>query len=848
MFKLSLKSALARKGRLLLTSLAVIAGCAFLSGVFVFSDTIRGTFDKLFANAYENTDAYVRSSNVIEADFGEESRDRVDDSLIPTITATPGVSEAVGDVQSFARVSTLDGTEIGTDGPPKYGGVFTDSAASPWDLAEGTVPTGPDQVVIDRSSAKQGDIAVGDQVDVTAVSGARRFTVVGIATFADSDTSGGATWALFDLPTAQEFVVGEPGKVDSIVVRSDGSITDEELKARLSQLFVDDEVEVLTGQEITDENTSDIQEGLGVFTIFLTVFAAISLFVGSFIIYNVFSISAAQRQKENALLRAIGASRRQVTRTLFVEALLIGALGGLLGFAGGVALAALINTALGSAGFLPTDTELVVSPSVLVITLIIGIVVTLVCAIVPALRAGRVPPLAAMRDVAVDRSGVSRSRLVIGLVFIAISAGGTALGLTGDAIWLGPGVVALFVALVVLGPLIAAPVSRMLTAPLSKLRGVTGEMAGRNASGSPKRTALTAAALGIGLALLVGVSTLGSSLKESIRSTIGDQFRGDFAVSPSGDGDGFGGLPHSITDELNELPQVAAAVGFGGGQLRLVEDGEPVGRQALTVEPEFAQAIFDLEFVAGGWEGLGPDTILMSEDKATRDGFTLGGPAEVVLLDGTEKTLTVSGIYDSDVFGNLIADRGLFDGQLLNLFDFQVLVQAAPGVDADEAQAALQAVTDKYPTSELRTKGEFIDAQAEEVDGFLNFIYALLAMSIFIAILGIVITLLLAVYERRRELGLVRAVGMTRPQVRGSVRWEAVITAILGCIMGTVLGLALGWIVVRALRDEGLNTFSVSTSSIVAFVVMSVIVAVIAAWIPARRAAKADILAAIATT
>jgi putative ABC transport system permease protein len=402
--------------------------------------------------------------------------------------------------------------------------------------------------------------------------------------------------------------------------------------------------------------------------------------------------------------------------------------------------------------------------------------------------------------------------------------------------------------MVVLGPLIAAPVSRMLTAPLSKLRGVTGEMAGRNASGSPKRTALTAAALGIGLALLVGVSTLGSSLKESIRSTIGDQFRGDFAVSPSGDGDGFGGLPHSVTDDLNELPQVAAAVGFGGGQLRLVEDGEPVGRQALTVEPEYAQAIFDLEFVAGGWDGLGPDTIFMSEDKATRDGFTLGGPAEVVLLDGTEKTLTVAGIYDSDVFGNLIADRRLFDGQLLNLFDFQVLVQAAPGVDSGEAQAALQAVTDKYPTSELRTKTEFIDGQAEEVDGFLNFIYALLAMSIFIAILGIVITLLLAVYERRRELGLVRAVGMTRPQVRGSVRWEAVITAILGCIMGTVLGLALGWIVVRALRDEGLNTFSVSTSSIVAFVVMSVVVAVIAAWIPARRAAKADILAAIATT
>ena len=453
-----------------------------------------------------------------------------------------------------------------------------------------------------------------------------------------------------------------------------------------------------------------------------------------------------------------------------------------------------------------------------------------------------------MRDVSVDRSAVSRSRLVVGLVFVAISLGGTALGLTGDPIWLGPGVVALFVALVVLGPLIAAPIARGLTRPLAALRGVTGEMAGRNASGSPKRTALTAAALGIGLALLVGVSTLGSSLKESIRTTIGDQFRGDYALGPAGHGDELGGLPHSITDELNELPEVAAAVGFGGGQLRLVEDGEEVDRQALTVEPQHARQIFDLEFVAGGWDGLGPETIFVSEDKATRDGFTLGGPAEVVLLDGTEKTLTVAGIYESDLFGNLIADRRLFEGQLLNLFDFQVLVLAAPGADPAEVEAALETVVAEYPTSELRTKDQFIDEQAKEVNGFLNFIYALLGMSIFIAILGIVITLLLAVYERRRELGLVRAVGMTRPQVRGSVRWEAVITAVLGCVMGTTLGLALGWIIVRALRDEGLNTFSVSVTSIAVFVVSSVLVAVVAAWIPARRAARADILAAIATT
>jgi putative ABC transport system permease protein len=847
MWKISLKSALARKGRLLLTSIAVIAGCAFLSGVFVFSDTIRGSFDRLFANAYAETDAFIRSSNVIEGEFGDESRDRIGDSLIQVVAQQPGVAEVVGDVQSFARISTSDGRDIGQEGPPKYGGVLHGAESSPWDLAEGAPPAGPDQVVIDRKSAEDGDIEVGEQIEVTAISGARTFTVTGIATFAGSDTSGGATWALFDLPTAQEFVVGEAGKVDSIIVRGDGSFTEEQLKANLSTLFQDDDIEVLTGAEIIEENQSDIQEGLSFFTIFLAIFAAISLFVGSFIIFNVFSISAAQRQKENALLRAIGASRRQVTRTLFVEALLVGAVGGALGFAGGVGLAAAINAALEAAGLGPADTSLIVNPSVFVITLIVGVVVTLVCAIVPALRAGRVPPLAAMRDVAVDRSALSRTRLVVGLVFLAIAIVGTLLGVTGDAIWLGPGVVSLFVALVVLGPLLAAPIARILTRPLSAVRGVTGEIAGRNAANSPKRTALTAAALGIGLALLVAVSTLGSSVKQSIEETFAGQFRGDFAVSTD-DNEGFGGLPHSLTDDLNALPEVGSAVGFGGGQLRVIEDGEPADRGVLTVEPEHARAIFDLEFVAGGWEGLGPDSIFFSQDKAERDGIALGDSVDVVLLNGAERTLTVGGIYDSDVFGNLIADRRLFEGQITNLFDFQVLVVAAPGTSLDAAGETIAAVTDRYPTSELQTKKEFIDEQASEIDSFLNFIYALLGMSIFIAILGIVITLLLSVYERRRELGLVRAVGMTRPQVRGSVRWEAAITALIGCVMGTALGVALGWIVVRALRDEGLNSFSVSFESISVFVVMSIVVAVLAAWIPARRAAKADILAAIATT
>ncbi|MEX0847692.1 MAG: FtsX-like permease family protein [Ilumatobacteraceae bacterium] len=846
MFRIALKSALARKGRLLLTALAIIAGCAFLSGVFVFSDTIRGSFDRLFANAYEKTDAFVRSSNVIEGDFGAESRDRLPDTLIEQIRAVPGVAEAEGDIQGFARIATADGTVIGQNGPPKYGGVYIASASSPWSLAEGRVASGPTEVVIDRRSAKEGTIEVGDTIDVTGKVGVRPFTVVGIATFAGSDTSGGATWALFDLPTAQEFVLGQPGQVDSIAVVGDGSMTPTELTQQIADQFSDQEVEALTGTEITEENQSAVERGLSFFTLFLTIFAAISLFVGSFIIYNVFSISAAQRQRENALLRAIGASRAQVTRVLFTEALAVGVLGGVLGFAAGVALATVIIKILTAIGFGPSDSQLIVKPMTFVVTLIVGVVVTMVCAIVPAIRSGRVPPLAAMRDVAVDRSALSRGRLVTGFVFVAIAALGIALGLTVKSVWLGPGIVGLFVALVVLGPLMAAPIARALTRPLAALRGVTGEMAGRNAATSPKRTALTASALAIGLALLIGVSTLGSSVKSSIRASVGEGFSGDFAISTS-DSNGFGGLPTTLVDELNALPQVADAVGIGVNLVNVVEQGRPAGKTVLTVEPDRAANLFDLPFTDGGWQGLDATSILMSTDKAERDGLAVGDTVVVQLQDKTSKDLRLAGLFDSEDFGNLIVARDLFAGQDTDLFDVQVLVQSTAGTTPVDAEEAIRTVTDRYPTSKVQTRVEFIDDQTKQVDGFLNFIYALLAMSIFIAILGIVITLLLAVYERRRELGLVRAIGMTRPQVRGSIRWEAFITALLGAIIGTALGITLGWVVVKAFSDD-LRVFSVSIISIVVFVIASVAVSVVAAWVPARKAAKADILQAIATT
>ncbi len=854
MLRLSLKNVLARKGRLALTALAIIAGTTFLSGVFVFSDTIRGTFDTIFANAFAKTDAFVRSTNKVDAGF-DTTRDQIPDSMIATVAAVPGVTSATGDVQGFAQMSTAAGKEIGGGGPPTFGSVFTGAPTSPWSIKEGRAPSGGSEVVIDQHSADQYDVNVGDKVSVTTQVGTQQFDVVGTARFAGSDTTGGASWALFDLPTAQSFVIGKPGLIDSIDVGGDGSLTQQELADRVEQSLQqagNTNVEVLTGKQITEENKSDIERGLSFLTVFLSIFALIAIFVGSFIIFNVFSISAAQRQQENALLRAIGASRGQVTRSLLVEALVVGIGGSLIGYIAGIGLARAILWLMEQAGFGVGSSSLVIKPTGFIITMLVGALVTLLCAIVPAIRSGRIPPLAAMRDVSVDRADISRKRIIVGAVFLVVAAIGIILGLGGATAMLGVGVVGLFISLIALGPLVAAPIARLATPVLTKISGVIGAVAGRNAARNPKRIALTAGALGVGLALLVGVATLGSSAKESVRQQVGEQFLGDFTITPSGGngGGGFGGLPSGLAESIAQLPDVEAAAGLGATAVNIQEPGdtEASGKLVAVVDPTQAGPTLGLTFTAGSWDDLTADGLVVSKDHADGANLALGDMVAVTFLDGSTKQLAVQGIFDSKIFGDYVLNRATFEGTSNPVFDTVIVVASKPGSDPTTTATQVKGVVDQYPTAKFQTRDEYIDSQTAQVDTFLNFIYALLGMSIFIAILGIVITLLLSVYERRRELGLMRAVGTTRGQVAGSTLWESVLTALIGAVMGVVLGLVLGWVVVRALRDQGLSAFAVPTLSIVIFAVAAIVLAVIAAIIPARRAAKSDILSAIATT
>jgi putative ABC transport system permease protein len=623
-------------------------------------------------------------------------------------------------------------------------------------------------------------------------------------------------------------------------------VSDGQLKASIEKALSGQKVQVLTRAEITKESQSQIEKGVGSFTTFLTIFAGIAVFVGCFIIYNVFKITTAQRLQENALLRAIGARSGQVVKAQMLEALAIGVVGGLLGFVAGIGLATAILTLLRAIGFAPSESGLAIHPMSFVWTMVVGILVTLACAVLPAIRAGRVPPLAALRDVSIDRTSHSRRRLALGVLSLLISAVGVVIGLAGSTIWLVPGVAGLFVAMVAFGPAMVRPLSSAMVGPLRALRGVTGEIAARNAARSPERTALTSAALAICLALLIGVSTLGTSLVSSFRHTVAQQFRGDIAISASGNGPS-GGLPTTVLDDVLKLPQVDHAIALGGALLR-ADNGSNKALTVLTVNADQADSMIKLDFTGGGWADVHDTNVVVSKDKAKELSVAVGDNITASYLDGTKVSLKVAGIFDSNFLGGIVADRGLFAKSTAPHFDFQILASGKGGISNANLKTAVKTVTDLVPVAKTQTRAEFIDSQVQQVSGILNFIYALLGMSVFIAVLGIVLTLMLSVYERRRELGLVRAIGMTRRQVRSSVRWESIVTAVIGATMGVALGVSLGWIVVKALADQGLNTFAVSITSVVVFTLLAMLFAVAAAWFPSRRAAKADILQAIATT
>jgi putative ABC transport system permease protein len=845
--KVMVRGLLANKFRLAGTALAVILGVAFMAGTLVLTDTIGKTFDDLFADVYKDTDAVVRQ----EAAFGgvqgsADVRGRIDESLVDTVRDVDGVADAEGSIQGYARLVDKEGEPIGDPqtGAPTYGGNWLESdELNPFTIVAGAPPEAGDDVVIDKASADDAGFEVGDPITVLGLGEPRQMTVSGIATFGTADSPGGSSYGLFTTATAQEFVA-EPGKFDSALVVAETGISQADIKARLAGV-VPDGAEVLTGQEITEESQSDLKDNLAFFNTFLLVFAVVALLVGSFIIFNTFSITVAQRTRENALLRAIGASDRQVLGSVLGEAVIIAVLASVIGLGVGIGVAGLLKALLAGFGFELPGSGIVLTPRTVIISIVVGVVITLIAALSPARKAGRVPPVAAMRDVAVGSTGYgSKLRMIVGAVLLGLGVASLLGGLFGGGssalVLVGLGVLLVFFGVSVLGRTIALPLSRAIGAALPRLRGVTGNLARENAMRNPKRTAATASALMIGVALIGFISILAASTRTSINASIDKAFTSDFVVNPGTFG--VGGLDPELAARIDGLPEVEAASGVRFGAVEIGGSTE----QVLGVDPASTFDLVDVEPLQGSPDDLGRDAIGIFEDVADEDDLALGDTVDVTFKDTGVQPLRVAMIYGEDQpAGNYLIGRSAYEANFAEQYDTFVFVRKAPGASSAEALAAVQREAKAFPGAEVNDRTGFKEDLTEPVNQILGLVYALLALAVLIALLGIGNTLALSILERTREVGLLRSVGMTRSQLRSTIRWESVVIAVQGTLLGIVIGIFFGWALVRALRDEGIDQFTVPYGTLLIVVVLAALAGVVAAVLPARRAAKLDVLRAI---
>jgi putative ABC transport system permease protein len=848
MLKVSLRNLFAHKLRLLFTFAAVSLGVGFMSGTTVLTDTIGKTFDDLFADVNRGTDAFVRAPARFEDDFGGTARPRLDVSVLDTVVGADGVAEAEPFIQGYARIIDREGDPVGNPnfGAPTFGGNWGEvDELNPFTLLEGSrPPRADDEVVIDKRSADETGYEIGDTVRIetpTTPADQQEYELVGIARFGSADSPGGATYSLFTLDTAMARV-SEPGKVDAVgVVAEDG--VDQATVAASVQEAVGDDVEVLTGEQITDETQSDIREGFSFFSTFLLVFALIALVVGSFVIYNSFTILVAQRNREMALLRAVGASRSQVLRAVLFEAFIVGLLASALGIVFGIITANVLKGLMDALGLEIPATGTVVKPAGVISAMVAGVLVTVLAAITPAVRASRVPPLAAMRDVAVEQRGRLAVRIIIATLVLAIGVLSLVSGLAGDGgiQQVGIGVLLVFTAAVLYGPAFSRPAALTVGAPLPRLRGVTGTLARENAARNPKRTAATASAILIGVGIIAFFLVFYSSVSASIEDVVDTRFRGDLVVDSGSFG--FGGLPTEVVDRIADLPDVDLAAGFRGAFVE-VEDSTTF---AFGAQPESGFELLDLGIVAGSASDVAAiDTIAVYEGRADDKDWSLGDEIEVVFPEAGPKQLRIAALYSNkDFAGDYTIGTPTLDAYVPGSGDAQIFVRLDEGVDVAEARGAIEEVTSDYASAELLDLTEFKDRQIGQFTPILGLIAVLLLVTIVIAILGIVNTLALSVIERTRELGLVRAVGGTRGQVRSMVRWEAVIVSLVGTFTGIAIGVFFGWCLVQALREEGLTTFVVPIVGVVVVVLIAAAFGLVAATYPAWRAGRLNVLDAI---
>jgi putative ABC transport system permease protein len=840
---LAVKSLWARRVRALGTTFAVVIGVAFVAGSYVLTDTIFAAFDEIFSESLKGTAVVITAKNPVKQQNGEVPT--ISASLLPRVQRTAGVKLAAGAIFTPGGFFDSKNEAIGTKFAPKFISSTLPRPLESLTYVSGHRPRGPTEASLDKAAADNAGLKLGDTLRIVGQGLVRPFRLVGF-TQLGSSSFGGASIAQVTLPVAQG-LTHKRGSFDQISVAAADNVSPDALKNRIERIMPPS-ARVETAKENADRGSEEIRESLGFLQTILLVFGFVAVFVGAFLIFNTFSITVAQRVSEFGLLRTLGASCRQILTSVVAEAVLIGLLGAAVGIAGGYLVAALLEALFKAFSLdLPT-TALVMKSRTVEVSLLVGVVVTLVSAMVPALRSTRVPPIAALQAYVPP---TSRRRRLLTLAFsILLGLAGLAMVLTGlfgsgsagtRAGLIGAGAVAIALGVSLFSPRLVPPLAAVAGWPLERLRRLTGRLARENSQRNPSRTAVTAAALMIGLALVTFVTVFAAGLKSSVSQAIDENFAGGLVIENT---DGFSPIPAAAAAAARKVPGVELVSTIRSAQAKLYRQGATAQVSGPTPDIE--------ESVAIEWKRGGPATLrnlrdgeaVVSDSFASDHGLKVGDRFKLLSQTGATPEFRLAGEFSSKlkVFGSVLVTQATMARAFKQTEDTVDFVKVAPGADPAKVQALLTAGAERaFPTAEVLNQQELKESREEQIDGLVRLVYALLALAIVVSLFGIANTLALSIHERTRELGMLRAIGMSRRQVRTMIRYEAVITALIGAILGMVLGVIFAALISQPLKDEGF-TLSYPIGSLALLLVLAALLGVVAAIPPARRASRLNVL------
>ncbi|WJD99077.1 ABC transporter permease [Streptomyces antimycoticus] len=843
MLRTALRNVLAHKARLLMTVLAVMLGVAFVAGTLVFTNTISDAYQKSSQKGFKGVDVAITPDKKDDDSGNPGDAPRLSQQVLDKAAKVPGAGSAFGVVKGNSALADKKGDLLG-GGFSNLGGNYypgADGKDPRYTMTEGRAPKAPGEIALDSKTAERGKYKAGDSIRVSVDGPVRTEKVVGVFTTDDGNVAAGGTLALYDTVTAQK-LFAKPGQFDEIDVKAAAGTSQATLKSALDKVLPE-QAKATTGKKLAKDQAKAIEEGMSSMQTAMLVFAGIALFVGIFIIVNTFSMLVAQRTRELALMRAVGATRRQVTRSVLIEATFVGAVAAVVGLAAGVGIGAALRSVLNSTGASVPDGPLIVAPTTVLVSVLVGVVVTVLSAWLPGRRAAKIPPVAAMNSV--HAAPTTRGLVVRNIIGSILAAAGIALvvagaGMGGD----GQSPMAFGAAVLVIGVFVLTPLlSRPLIAaasPVLRLFGMPGKLARQNAVRNPRRTAATASALMVGLTLITGMTVIAGSMQKGIDKMAADGLKSDYVVSMGGTGPR--PLSPDVSKALTKLPEVTTISPLRSSPARIAGDNDTL----TGVDPKAIKELVNVDFTEGSFGALGGTKVLIDDKIADKHHWKIGSAIPVTYEDGSNGRLTVGGVYEGNqMIRGVMLDNATVTPHMTTVADFQVMLKAKGGATQDTKDLLKKTLGDN-PAIKIQNKQDLSDEIAKAFTLMLNMLYGLLGMAVIVAVLGVINTLAMSVFERSKEIGMLRAIGLDRPGIKRMVRLESLVISLFGGVLGIGLGVFFGWAAGELIATE-LPSYELVLpwARISLFLLMAALVGVIAALWPARRASKLNMLMAI---